>query len=269
MMTTPVSVWIFTFILGLLLGSFISMLTWRLPRIQTLSSMEQWRAISLGRSKCPHCQSPLAWYHLIPVVSWLASLGRCQQCQQPISIRYPLIELASASLMLLALYHFGLNEQTLWTALLFLTLLTITIIDLEHQLILDNLSLPLLWLGLILNAFSIFTTADLAILGAAFGYLSLWLVFHIYRLMTGKAGMGYGDFKLFAAIGAWLGIYALPQVILIASFAGLVVAISLMIIGKHQWQTKMAFGPFLALSAIATLVLGDQWLIENLFNLWP
>lgn len=243
------------------------MLSWRLPRIQNLTPQQQWSEISLGGSKCPQCDTRLPWYRLIPIVSWLLSRGQCHQCQSPIPIRYPLIELISASLVALAVMFFGFEWQAMWASLFFLTLLTISVIDLEHQLILDLLSLPLLWLGLLLNSFGLFTTADQAILGAVFGYLSLWIVFHSYQWLTGKQGMGYGDFKLLAAIGAWLGVYALPQVILIAASSGLILAFTLMLFNKHNLQSKLAFGPYLSIAAIMTLILGDQW-VMNLMIEW-
>lgn len=248
---------IITALVGLILGSFISMLSWRLPRIMELSGRQQLQAISLGGSKCPHCQTQLPWYRLIPVISWLISRGKCHACQTRISARYPIIELFSATLTLGAIWLFGLELKGVLFALFALWLLTISIIDLEHKLILDNLSLPLLWLGLILNAFGTITSPEQAILGAATGYFSLWLIYQIHHLITGKHGMGYGDFKLTAALGAWLGLAALPQIIVIAAMASLVVALVLLILKKQEWQNEMAFGPYLALGGLATLVISE------------
>ena len=252
-------------LLGLVFGSFISMLSWRLPRIMGLNSNEQLNAISLGGSKCPNCQSKLPWYRLIPVVSWLATRGHCHQCKLAISTRYPIIELSSAISVILVISYFGFNLQGVLAALLALWLLTISVIDIEHQLILDNLSLPLLWLGLFVNTFETFTTSQSAILGAIAGYGLLWLVFHIYRLITGKQGMGYGDFKLLAALGAWLGIGALPNITMIAAFTSLIIGLILILLKKHHWQNQIAFGPFLALGGIISLGLqqGDILSITN------
>ncbi len=242
-------------LMGLVFGSFISMLSWRLPQIMELNLTEQLNEISLGGSKCPNCQTKLPWYRLIPVISWLATYGHCHQCKQPISIRYPIIELSSAISVMLVISYFGFNLHGALAALLVLWLLIISVIDIEHQLILDNLSLPLLWLGLLVNTFDTFTSPQHAILGAIAGYGLLWLVFHLYRLITGKHGMGYGDFKLLAALGAWLGISALPSIIMIAACTSLIIGLTLILIKKHHWQSQIAFGPFLALGGIISLVL--------------
>lgn len=249
-------------LLGLVFGSFISMLSWRLPRVMFNSADKQLKAISLGRSQCPKCETPLAWYQLIPLFSWLLSLGRCQTCKQPISWRYPLIEVSAALLATLAVWQFGLNLNGLIAALFLLWLLTISVIDLEHHLILDNLSLPLLWLGLLLNAFGQFTDPQQAILGAVLGYGTLWLIYQIHFRLTGKHGMGYGDFKLTAALGAWFGATALPQIIVIAAISSLVIAIFLIISRKQAWQSQMAFGPFLAIGGAVQLFVGEQALVE-------
>lgn len=245
---------------GLVLGSFISMLSWRLPRIMHLNGNEQLHAISFGGSECPQCNTKLPWYRLIPVVSWLATRGHCHQCKHVISARYPLIELSSAIGVMLAISYFGVNLQGLLVALLILWLLTISVIDIEHHLILDNLSLPLMWLGLLINAFNIFTPPQDAILGGIAGYGILWLVFHSYRLITGKEGMGYGDFKLLAALGAWLGVSALSSIILIAALSSLVVATVLIVLKQRHWQSQVAFGPFLAIGGIISLGLQQHGL---------
>lgn len=241
------------------------MLSWRLPRLMGLDGDQQLKAVSLGGSKCPSCSASLPWYRLIPVISWLASRGRCHHCKQRISWRYPLIEVSSATLVLLAVWQFGLNLNGLIAVVFLLWLLTISVIDLELHLILDNLSLPLLWLGLLLNAFGHFTDPQQAILGAALGYSLLWLVYQIHHLLTRRHGMGYGDFKLTAALGAWLGASALPQIILVAAFSSLVIALLLIILRKQAWQSYMAFGPFLALGGAFSLFFGEQalslWLI--------
>jgi leader peptidase (prepilin peptidase)/N-methyltransferase len=247
-------------LLGLLLGSFISMLSWRLPRIMELDGREQLKAISLGGSKCPQCQTNIPWTRLIPLFSWLASKGQCHACNTPISVRYPLIEFTSALLVFISFYLLGNTLEAWLTALFALWLLTISIIDFEHKLILDNLSLPLLWIGLLINSFGVFASPQDAILGAAVGYLSLWTIYQIHHLLTGRHGMGFGDFKLTAALGAWLGIMALPQVIIIAALSSLLIALLLILFKKQAWQQEMAFGPFLALGGLASLVLAQQGL---------
>lgn len=244
-------------LLGLLLGSFISMLSWRLPRIMELDGRAQLKAISLGGSKCPHCESQIPWTRLIPLFSWLASKGRCHACQTPISIRYPLTEATSALLVFLSFYLFGNTLETWLIAGFALWLLTLSIIDIEHKLILDSLSLPLLWLGLLVNSFGIFTQPQDAILGAAVGYLSLWVIYQVHFQLTKREGMGYGDFKLTAALGAWLGLIALPQIILIAAVSSLVIALIFFLLKKQHWQQQMAFGPFLALGGFSSLVLNQ------------
>lgn len=249
-------------LLGLVFGSFISMLSWRLPRIMFNPADEQLKAISLGGSQCPKCETSLKWYQLIPLLSWLFSLGRCQTCKQPISWRYPVIEISAALLAVIAVWQFGFNLNGLIAALFLLWLLTISVIDLEHHLILDNLSLPLLWLGLLLNAFGQFSDPQQAILGAVLGYGVLWLIYQIHFRLTGKQGMGYGDFKLTAALGAWFGVSALPQIIVIAAISSLVIAILLILSRKQAWQSQMAFGPFLAIGGAVQLFVGEQALIE-------
>lgn len=260
------TLWLAAATLGLIFGSFISMLSWRLPRIQDLESAQQFEKISLGGSKCPHCDAGLPWYRLIPVVSWALSLGRCHHCHQSISPRYPLIEISSMLLVFLALYQFGFTINALIASGFFLWLLTITVIDLEHQLILDNLSIPLIWLGLIVNTYGVFESAENAILGAVFGYLSLWTVYQLHKWITKKHGMGFGDFKLLAALGAWLGVYALPQIIMLAASSGVLVALLLMLAGKHQWQSKIAFGPFLAAAGVVTMIMGNEWLVTSFLS---
>lgn len=250
---------------GLLMGSFISMLSWRLPRLffADQSGEQQLKSISLSRSQCPHCQQPLHWYQLIPLFSWLISRGQCQQCHHPISKRYPLIELSSLILTLAIAWQFGQSANT-WILFGFCwLLLTIVIIDIEHQLILDALSLPLIWLGLLYSLTSDLTTPEQAILGAVVGYLLLWILFHSFKLITGKEGMGYGDFKLLAALGAWFGVLAIPQIILIASVSSLIIGGGLSLFKLRNLNDPMPFGPYLALGGGVSLFLGvdliQQW----------
>ncbi|WP_127470754.1 prepilin peptidase [Thiomicrorhabdus aquaedulcis] len=246
----------FSGLLGLIIGSFISMLSWRLPRILLLDEESTLKSISVGGSKCPHCSTRLPWYRLIPVLSWLASRGTCHHCKVKISPRYPIIELTTAITTAYIVWYFGPTFIALAALVFSWILITICVIDFEHHLILDNLSLPLLWLGLIINTQSVFTSPTEAIWGAVLGYALLWMVFHSFKFFTGKEGMGYGDFKLLAALGAWFGIAAIAQIILIAALASIALGMVGIALKQRNMDTPMAFGPFLALGGWVTLFLG-------------
>ncbi len=256
-LTTPQLI-ISSAILGLIIGSFLSMLTWRLPRLMLEGEEEILKNISMGGSKCPQCDANIPWYRLIPLFSWLASGGKCHNCQTKISVRYPLIEVFTASLTALSAWYFGATIEGLAAVLFSWILVAIFVIDWEHQLILDNLSLPLLWLGLIFNTQNLFTSPTDAIIGAAVGYLILWFIFHLFKIVTGKEGMGYGDFKLLAALGAWFGFMALPQIILIAALSSIVITVAGIVLKQRDKNTPLAFGPFLAIAGWATLFLGSS-----------
>ncbi|SIN90868.1 type 4 prepilin peptidase 1 Aspartic peptidase. MEROPS family A24A [Sulfurivirga caldicuralii] len=247
------------FVIGLIFGSFFSMLSWRWPRklIAEYEGNEVPPILDLKtRSQCLACHTELPPTRLIPLFSWLASRGRCHACGTPISLRYPLIELATALLTVLAVYQFGMTLQGALAVAFSWLLLLITVIDLEHQLILDALSLPLLWLGLVASAFGWWSiSAQEAIFGAALGYLILWGTYWVFRLVTGKEGMGYGDFKLLAALGAWFGPEAIPALILISALSGLVIQLSLRLIGRGS--VRFAFGPYLALAGLMWLYWGE------------
>lgn len=249
---------VFSGLIGLIIGSFISMLSWRLPRIMMLEGGEQFKAISMGRSKCPHCESNLPWYRLIPLFSWLSTRGRCHHCKVKISPRYPLIELSTTIGTITMIWLFGLTFEGIAALVFTWILITICVIDFEHHLILDNLSLPLLWLGLLINTQTVFTTPIEAIWGAAMGYLLLWLVFHSFKFFTGKEGMGYGDFKMLGALGAWFGFIALPQIILIAALSSILIGFIGIALKLTKIDTPLAFGPFLALGGWVTLIAGPN-----------
>ena len=253
---TTLQLLVFSGLIGLVMGSFISMLTWRMPRILMMDDNEQFKAITFGGSKCPSCDTNLPWYRLIPVFSWLWSKGKCHHCQTPISTRYPLIEVATTITTVLIIWLYGPNLVGFAALLFSWILITISVIDFEHQLILDNLSLPLLWLGLLFNTQSLFTNPVDAIWGAILGYMLLWILFHIFKLITGKEGMGYGDFKLLAALGAWFGVMAIPQIILIASLSSLVIGLGGVLLKLRTYDSPLAFGPFLAIGGWVTLVMG-------------
>lgn len=251
-------------LLGLMIGSFVSLLSWRLPRLMMLEEDEQFKAITFGGSQCPHCEAKIPWYRLIPFFSWLLirlfAGGKCHSCEEKISPRYPLIELATAAATVAMVWFFGLTTEGIAAVIFTWILITICVIDLEHHLILDNLSLPLLWIGLLFNSQSLFTTPTDAIWGAVIGYLILWLIFHGFKLITGKEGMGYGDFKMLAALGAWFGVAALPQIILIAAISSLLIGLIAIALKLKKLDSPLAFGPFLAIGGWTTLIIGTNML---------
>ena len=264
-------------LLGLVVGSFLNVVIYRLPKILE----REWRAqcaelngvtlpdepfLSLSRpaSSCPHCARRIRAWENIPVVSFLWLRGRCVGCQQPIHWRYPTIELLTAGLSLAVALHFTQPQQLLFVLPFVWALIALTFIDLDTQLLPDSITLPLLWTGLLINLNHGFVPLSSAVSGAAAGYLLLWSVYQGFRLLTGKEGMGYGDFKLLAAIGAWLGWQMLPAVLLLSSLTGAVVGITLMLFGGHQRNTPIPFGPYLAGGALIALFWGNtintQWL---------
>ncbi len=260
-------------VLGLLTGSFLNVVIHRLPIIMT----RQWQAecaalanpemaapvlaerynLVVPRSRCPHCEHLIAAHDNIPVLSYLLLGGRCRHCRASISLRYPLIELASGGLAWLAAWHFGAGWQGFCAGLLTWALLALAMIDAETQLLPDGITQPFLWLGLLLNSAGIFTDLRNALAGAVCGYLLLWSVYWAFKLTTGKEGMGYGDFKLLAMLGAWLGWQSLPVILLAASLVGAVVGISLIAFAGHQRNQPLPFGPYLAGAGFIALIWGD------------
>lgn len=259
-------------VLGLLVGSFINVLAWRLPKMLEQDWQAQARELlglpapakgpvynlMLPRSHCPHCQHPLRAWENIPLLSYLALRGKCSQCKTAISLRYPLTELTSAVLSGVVAWHYGLSPQVGWMLLLTWGLLGICLIDLKHQIVPDVLVLPLLWLGLLLNTFDIFTSLTQAVWGAALGYLSLWSIFWLFKLLTGKDGMGYGDFKLLALFGAWGGMAILPLTIVLSSLLGAMVGLVLLALRRAQTSTPIPFAPYLAIAGWIALLWGGQ-----------
>lgn len=269
-------------LLGLLVGSFLNVVIVRLPPLLAhrwalahASDPEQHEnAIAppdliKPRSHCPHCKHPIAWYDNIPLLSWCLLKGRCRHCQAPISRRYPLIEGLTALLSLLVIWQLGPTIAGATALMLTWLLIAASAIDLEHQILPDGLTLALLWLGLIINGvFSLFATPSESILGAVFGYGFLWLVFHAFLLLTGKEGLGYGDFKLLAGLGAWVGWASLPLILFFASVAGTVVGLITIRLKGASKDTPLAFGPYLALAGWVVLLWGDgllAWLYPELF----
>jgi leader peptidase (prepilin peptidase) / N-methyltransferase len=205
------------------------------------------------RSRCPNCNHQITAMENIPVLSWLMLGGKCSGCKTPISIRYPTVELITGILGALAIAFFGATWAGLGALILTWTLVALTCIDIDTQLLPDDMTLPLLWLGLIFNLFEVFAPLKSAVLGAMLGYLMLWSIYWIFKLITGKEGMGYGDFKLLAALGAWFGWQKIPAIILLSSAVGAVVGIGLMIAAKRGKEVPIPFGPYLAGAGLLTL----------------
>ena len=268
---TPIALYIVVGLLSLCIGSFLNVVIYRTPKMmeqewhhecQMLLHPEQpiidetKLTLSKPASTCPKCQSTIRWYQNIPIISWLALRGKCGSCQNPISIRYPLIELLTMSCSLIVVAVFGATIQMLFGLVLTWVLITLTFIDFDTQLLPDRFTLPLAALGLGINSFVIYTSAASAIWGYLIGFLCLWIVYYIFKLITGKEGMGYGDFKLLAALGAWMGPMMLPLIILLSSIAGAVIGIILIKIrGENQ---PFAFGPYIAIAGWIAFLWGDQ-----------
>ena len=211
------------------------------------------------RSYCPKCSEQIAWYDNIPLLSWIVLGAKCRKCSAKISFRYPLVEFITAVLSVLVILKFGASMEGLAALALTWSLVALTGIDFDHHLLPDQITLPLLWLGLILNLwFGLFASIEDAVIGAVAGYGVLWSVFQLFKLLTGKEGMGYGDFKLLAALGAWMGWAVLPMIILIASVLGAVIGLILMVAARHGRDVPIAFGPYLAAAGFLMLVFGEQ-----------
>lgn len=258
-------------LLGLMVGSFLNVVIHRLPQMLQREWQEQcaWldgRTISTAapynlvvpRSACPVCQHAIAWYENIPVLSWLALRGRCSQCATPISKRYPLVEMLTGLLFGYAAWRWGVGMQTLFVWVLLASLVALSFIDFDTQLLPDNITLPLLWVGLLINIDGMFCSLDEAVIGAVAGYLALWLIYHLFKLLTGKEGMGFGDFKLLAALGAWLGWKMLLPIVLAASFAGALIGIAFIVFAGRDRAAPMPFGPWLALGGVIALIWGER-----------
>ncbi len=212
-------------------------------------------------SQCPHCNIPIRFWQNIPLLSYIFLRGRCSNCDSSISPRYPIIELMTALLSLVVAYYFGFSIQTLAGLLFTWILIALAAIDMDTQLLPDNITLFGLWLGLLFSLLFVFVSPQQAILGGIAGYLFLWLIYWAFKILTGKDGMGYGDFKLFAMAGAWMGWSALPLVIFIASLTGAIWGICSMLLGLSTRENPMPFGPFLALGAWLTFIFGDQIMV--------
>lgn len=271
--SNPALLYAFTILFGLVVGSFLNVVIVRLPGMLDLSWKLQCREL-LGLeggeppqerfnlvypgSHCPHCRSPVKPIHNIPVVSYLWLGGKCAHCGAAIGLRYPLIETFAAMLAVVALGRFGLSWQLAGALALSWSFLAVSAIDIEHHLLPDDVILPLMWVGLAANSLGLYTDVYSALYGALLGYISLWLVFQAFRLLTGKEGMGYGDFKLFACIGAWLGWQALPLVILLAAVCGTVVGVAMILLKRQDRSQPIPFGPFLCAAGLVAMMWGPQ-----------
>jgi leader peptidase (prepilin peptidase)/N-methyltransferase len=210
------------------------------------------------RSACPHCGHKISALENIPVLSWLFLRGKCRGCGAGISVRYPIVELATGLLCALAVWTFGFTAAGLGAVILTVVLIALTGIDIDTQLLPDNMTLPLLWIGLLFNLGGTFTDLRSAVIGAIAGYLLLWSVYWLFKLVTGKEGMGYGDFKLLAALGAWFGWQTLPAIVLLSSLVGAVIGVGLIVLAKRGREVPMPFGPYLAGAGLLTLYFGPQ-----------
>lgn len=257
------------FVFGLLIGSFLNVVIHRLPKMLEADWQAQCAELRgespmaievynlwVPRSACPGCGHFISALENIPVLSWLALRGRCRACGVGISVRYPLVELFAAFLGAAAAWRFGPTMDLVGALAFVWTLLALAFIDLDTTLLPDTLTLPLLWLGLLFNLFGTFTTLQSAVIGAIAGYLSLWLVYWAFKLATGKEGMGFGDFKLLAAIGAWLGWEMLPVTILLSSLVGALAGLLMIVLVRHDRRIPIPFGPYLAGGGIVALFFG-------------
>ncbi|GAB1392167.1 A24 family peptidase [Rhodocyclaceae bacterium] len=258
-------------VFGLLIGSFLNVVIHRLP----IMMEREWQAqcaelagsaapntepfsLVAPRSRCPHCGHPIGALENIPILSYLLQKGCCKGCGKRISPRYPLIEALTGLAFGYAAWRFGFSLASGGAMLFLAIMIALTFIDADTQLLPDDLTLPLLWAGLLINLFHTFTTLPHAVVGAAVGYLALWSVYWLFKLATGKEGMGYGDFKLLAAIGAWLGWPMLPLVILLSSLVGAIIGIALIVLAKRGRNVPMPFGPYLAIAGVIALFWGAE-----------
>jgi leader peptidase (prepilin peptidase)/N-methyltransferase len=256
---------------GLCVGSFLNVVIHRLPKMlergweiqcaelrgEDVAAQPAYN-IAVPRSQCPACGHRITAAENIPLISWLVLRGRCSACKAPISVRYPLIELLGAVIAVYALHRFGLTVKGAATCGFLWTLLALTCIDFDTQLLPDDLTLPLLWAGLLVNLQGTFVPLPAAVIGAAAGYLSLWAIYWLFKLIRGKEGMGFGDFKLLAALGAWLGWQMLPVIVLLSSVVGAVIGIVLIVFKGRDHNVPLAFGPYLAIAGAIGLFWGPS-----------
>jgi len=279
---TPPAYYLLMAILGLLVGSFLNVVIHRLPKMLQRNWEQECRSILKTsdnqpqepepynlfrpRSRCTHCNRMIRAVENIPVLSYLMLRGKCSGCGNPISLRYPVVEAISGALALFLTWYFGFTIQAVLALVFSWALLSLSIIDLDQQLLPDDITLPLLWMGLLASLFGVFTDFESSLIGAAAGYGILWGVFMLFRLVTGKEGMGYGDFKLLSALGAWLGWQMLPQIILLSSLCGAVVGITMILLKRQEMSRPIPFGPYLAAAGWIALILGQE--LNSMYTRW-
>lgn len=271
LINTPIALYIAIGIFSLCIGSFLNVVIYRTPKMME----QEWRTdcqlflhpdqpiidetkitLSTPASTCPKCKTPIRWYQNIPVISWIVLRGKCGSCQNPISNRYPLIELLTMICALIVVAVFGPTIQMLFGLVLTYVLIALTFIDFDTQLLPDRYTLTLAALGLGVNSYAIYTSATSAIWGYIIGFLCLWIVYFLFKIITGKEGMGYGDFKLLAALGAWMGPFLLPLIVLLSSLVGAIIGIILLKVRKEN--QPFAFGPYIAIAGWIAFLWGDQ-----------
>jgi len=259
-------------VLGLLVGSFLNVVIFRYPKMlqfQWTAQSHEWLnkepytleappTLASPPSHCGHCKAPVRAWQNIPILSFLILGGKCANCKNSIGLRYPLVELLTGALSAYVMFHFGMSLQAGFGLVLTWVLIALTFIDFDHQLLPDDLVLPTLWLGLGLSIWSVFANPQDSIIGTIAGYLCFWMVFHLFKILTGKEGMGHGDFKLMALLGAWFGWQYLPQIVLISTLAGSVIGISLMLVKKTKGGQAIPFGPYIAIAGWIAMIWGEQ-----------
>ncbi len=257
---------------GLIVGSFLNVVIYRYPVIMKHQWTEQSRdwleleplktdpppTLSKPASHCGNCKTPITAVQNVPVLSWVFLRGKCANCQVSISVRYPLVELLTAVLSALVVYKFGFSLQSGFGLLLTWVLVALSFIDFDHKLLPDDIVIPTMWLGLALSLIPVYTTTTNSVAGAIVGYLTFWLVFQAFLLLTGKQGMGHGDFKLMALLGAWFGWIYLPQIVLISTVAGSIIGITMMLLKKASSEMAIPFGPYIALAGWIAMMWGPE-----------
>ena len=271
----------FAAMLGLIIGSFLNVVIYRLPIMMETEWRDECRLLLndespdesrapfnlvLPRSRCPSCGHEISAFENVPVISYILLGGRCKGCKARISARYPLVEAVCGVATVVVALRFGATAAGLLAAVLTWSLLTLALIDFDTQLLPDSITLPVLWLGLLCNYFEVFTTLENAVIGAMAGYLLLWAVYWGFKLATGKEGMGYGDFKLLALLGAWFGWQAVPMIVVLSSAVGAIVGIGLIVFRSHDRATPIPFGPYLAAAGWIALLWGDRLSGQFLFS---
>jgi leader peptidase (prepilin peptidase)/N-methyltransferase len=280
----PTTVWVGVVILGLLVGSFLNVVIYRLPvmmqnvwqkecdaylveqgkpAIQKKTATETFN-LAYPNSRCPKCNSAIKPWQNIPILSYVLLKGACAKCKTTISVRYPIIEGVTALLGALVFWHFGASNQALLGLVFVWALISLTMIDVDHYLLPDAITLPLMWLGILVNILGTYTSLESSVIGAMAGYLSLWSVYWVFKLVTGKEGMGFGDFKLLAALGAWMGWQYLPMIILLSSLVGAVLGIGAILLMGRDKAKPLPFGPYLAVAGFIAFIWGEVLLSRYL-----